>query len=158
MYPKQKNLCSCGRSIGHRKDKCESCYRKAIKKRNMSDPAWIIKKRERDRIHALEYRRKKPFNVWIANLRTRAKRKDLDFNLTLKDLVIPEYCPVLGMPLRKIFGGHPTDDLPTVDRIDNNKGYTTDNIKIISWKANRMKSNYTLEDIESLYKYMKDLH
>jgi hypothetical protein len=37
-----------------------------------------------------------------------------------------------------------------VDRIDPNRGYIADNIWVISWKANRMKSNATLEELKLL--------
>jgi hypothetical protein len=42
----------------------------------------------------------------------------------------------------------------SVDRIDNNSGYTKDNIKVISFRANRLKSNGTLEEFEQIVKYL----
>jgi hypothetical protein len=43
-----------------------------------------------------------------------------------------------------------TDNTPTVDRKDSNKGYTMDNCWIISAKANRMKTNASTREIELL--------
>jgi hypothetical protein len=82
--------------------------------------------------------------VWHA--RSRAKQMGLDFDITAADVSVPTQCPVLGLRLE--FGdGVKTDASPSIDRIDSSKGYTKDNIWVISWKANRLKSNATLEDV-----------
>ena len=44
---------------------------------------------------------------------------------------------------------------PSIDRIDSTKGYTRNNVQIISWKANRLKAYATVEDLEILVAYLK---
>jgi len=39
--------------------------------------------------------------------------------------------------------------------IDSDRGYTKDNIQIISWKANRLKAYATVEDLEILVAFLK---
>ncbi len=72
-------------------------------------------------------------------------------SLKLSDIKIPEYCPVFGTPLDRRDRNH----VPTVDRIDNSKGYESNNIYVISHKANRLKSNGTIDDFEKILVYMK---
>jgi endogenous inhibitor of DNA gyrase (YacG/DUF329 family) len=95
-----------------------------------------------------EYR----YEVW-SHASRRARKKDLEFNLTPQDIPeIPEYCPILNIKLEKNNGAGPKDYSPSLDRIDSTKGYIVGNIRIISNRANRIKSDSTFEEIELLYK------
>ena len=88
--------------------------------------------------------------------RRNAKRRGEECSLELKDIIIPEYCPVLGIKLEP--GSHSHQDCsPSVDRIDSTKGYSKDNVWIISARANRIKNNATIEEIGMLYEALKSL-
>lgn len=85
----------------------------------------------------------------------RAKNKSLYFNLTKKDIIIPLICPLLNIPItwcEKL-----TDNSPTLDRVDNDKGYTADNIRVISLRANRLKSIATYNEYKCLYDFYTNL-
>lgn len=93
-------------------------------------------------------------------LKNRAKQRGIEFNLTLTDLnnlSIPISCPVLGIPLRTE-RGRQTDNSISIDRIDSNKGYTVDNIIVVSWKANRLKSNASLREMRRLLEFYEGLN
>lgn len=81
--------------------------------------------------------------------KSRAALKDIEFNLTPEDLVIPPNCPVLNVPFDTS-----NDYTPSVDRIDPSKGYISGNIQIISNKANRMKSNATHAELLAFAKWI----
>ena len=89
--------------------------------------------------------------------RKRAKVKNIPFDLVASDIIIPEYCPILKIKLQK-GKGVVCDTSPTLDRIDNKKGYTIDNIQVISSKANRIKTNASWEEILKVANYMKGIH
>lgn len=93
-----------------------------------------------------------PFRDAFNGLRLRAKNANKDFNLELKDLMVPDVCPVLGIPIYIGGGMANRANSPSVDRIDNLKGYTKDNIRIVSHRANRLKSDMTLEECKLLLK------
>jgi len=66
-----------------------------------------------------------------------------NFNLTIDDIVIPEYCPLLNIKLSTDPDDKSLPNYYTIDRIDSSKGLVKGNIQIISLKANTMKSKAT---------------
>lgn len=90
----------------------------------------------------------KRYKMWCG-IKKRAKEKGLEFNLTLDDIPpIPDVCPVLGIPIIPNDGVNaPTDNSPSIDRIDSTKGYVKGNIRIISNRANRIKADATVEEL-----------
>jgi hypothetical protein len=64
---------------------------------------------------------------------------NMEFSISVEDIIIPEKCPYLGTS----FDLTDKEFSPSLDRIDSAKGYTKENIMVISYKANRMKSNAT---------------
>ena len=77
---------------------------------------------------------------------SRSKMKKIPFDIEISDIIIPEICPILGLPLKKSIDGN-RDFSPSLDRIDNTKGYTKGNIQVISSKANTMKHNADKADL-----------
>jgi hypothetical protein len=88
----------------------------------------------------------------LSGAKQRAKTKGLAFDLTVEDIAIPVYCPILGMPLYT--SELDSDCSPSIDRIDNSGGYTKDNIQIISTRANRIKSDSSIEELQRLLNYL----
>lgn len=87
----------------------------------------------------------------LTSARNRAVRRGLEFNLELSDIIIPEKCPLLEVPFQ--FGTKECYDYsPSIDRIDNSKGYVKGNIQIISMKANAMKNSASLEELHTFCK------
>lgn len=91
--------------------------------------------------------RKNPIKVLINDARGRAKRKGVSFDITEEDLTIPKLCPLLNIPILISSNGL-TDNSPSIDRIDNTKGYIKGNVMIISHKANTCKNSLTLEQLQ----------
>jgi hypothetical protein len=89
---------------------------------------------------------------------SRAGKRNLVCDLTIEDLVdlFPKdkKCPVLGIDL---FWGTGSDrwNSPSIDRLDAKGNYTKENIMIISWRANKLKSDASVDEIEAVLKYMK---
>jgi len=99
-----------------------------------------------------------PHGKMHTTAKSRAKRKNVYFDITVEDIkaVYPEdgLCPVFGIPLER-GQGRAQDSSPSLDRIDNTRGYEVGNIQIISWKANRLKNTMNLEELERLVEFIK---
>ena len=108
--------------------------------------------------------RKNPYSQIYYNTKKRAKEKNFKFDLDkdfIKDLYdnAPKYCPVLGIEMRYAEIGtkkNQSDNSPSIDRIDPRKGYTKDNVIIMSNLANRIKTDATKEQIEKVWKFLKN--
>lgn len=96
--------------------------------------------------HRRNKRRQNPLRILLNAARARAKKQNIDFNITKDDLFIPEKCPYLDIPI--IIGdGIAHMNSPSIDRIDNSKGYIKGNVMIISYKANTCKNSLSLEEL-----------
>ena len=143
---------------------CKSCrkdYRKDAK-------ALHFKKYYKEnRLHYLELQRKWRENnvekkLWHS-CKNSAKKRNLEFDITPEDIIVPDRCPVFDVPLDTHaeanvgsgidFSSNPYR--PSVDRIDNTKGYVKGNLQVISWRANSLKKDATVTEIEQLYEHMR---
>lgn len=96
---------------------------------------WKLVKNRQKYEEGLSYR------LWYL-AKQRAFRKNLEFTIQPHDVVIPATCPYLKKPLVP-----KTAYAPSIDRVDNTRGYVKDNIEIISKRANAMKNDANVEDL-----------
>jgi|LakMenE01Jun11ns_1017448.scaffolds.fasta_scaffold9821210_1 hypothetical protein len=75
------------------------------------------------------------------------KHGDVHFDLEVSDIVIPEYCPYLGIKLKTDIKEYDSPFYYSIDRIDSTNGYIKGNIQIISRLANTMKNNATIDQL-----------
>ncbi len=45
---------------------------------------------------------------------------------------------------------------PSLDRLDNTLGYIPGNVQVISWKANQIKSNATLQELQAIVAWLSE--
>lgn len=93
-----------------------------------------------------------PRYLW-AKAKRRAEKQGLEFNLDPEDIVIPERCPVLGIPIRPL--SKSKNNRATLDKKDPGKGYTKGNVFVISGRANLLKNDATIDELKAIIKYMK---
>ena len=93
--------------------------------------------------------------IYLRNVcKARAKKLGVPFNLTANDFEIPEFCLVLGIKLERGEKGF-HDNAPSVDRLLPELGYVKGNIAIISFRANRLKGNASVEELFKLANWVK---
>jgi len=116
-------------------------------KANSMSKAWHVKKK-------LEH----PEYFMHSNVKHSAKRRGIEFTLAVEDIVVPEFCPILGIKL-----SHSNDkrgfypNSPSIDRIDNSKVYHKDNIVIVSLRANTLKKDATIEELQKIAQFYANL-
>ena len=84
----------------------------------------------------------------------KCRRENIPFNLDVSDIVIPERCPILGIPIYRN-KGYLCNNSITLDRIIPELGYVKGNVRVISCRANKLKSNMTLAEMRKLYEATK---
>jgi len=95
------------------------------------------------------FEKENPVLARLAAAKHRANKLKVPFNLDISDLIIPEYCPILGIPLVNYIGagkGFRPDSI-SLDRNIPELGYIKGNVQIISGLANLMKNNATPEQL-----------
>lgn len=105
---------------------------------------------EKVREYSRKYSLKHPERVLHRTAKARASKKGLEFNIDYSDIVLPEVCPILGIPiiLSDGFGTRGGKmNSPSLDRIDNDKGYVKGNVQVISHMANSMKFTANKEQL-----------
>ncbi len=116
--------------------------------------AWVIANPTRFKARLAKWDRENPERRMLTNARQRARDLGLAFDLSQEDLKTPETCPVLGIPLRR-GEGQLEEWSPTVDRINPLVGYVRGNVCVISWRANRLKSDATVEELRLVLAYVE---
>lgn len=92
--------------------------------------------------------------VWES--RRRAKELGVAHTITWEDVLVPEFCPALGIKLEV----NPTgvgfhDASPSIDRIKPENGYVPGNVVVISFRANRIKHNATVEELKAVSSWLE---
>lgn len=101
------------------------------------------------------WRKKNPERYLLRKAFNHAKEAGREFNLKEEDIKIPTHCPILNIPLEISTNVKRQDNSPSIDRFDNSKGYISNNINVISWRANKLKSNGTLQEFRNLVSWME---
>lgn len=93
----------------------------------------------------LAYQKETPEYKLYYRAKQRTQKNGREFSISIEDIVIPNVCPVLGIIM----------DRPSLDRKDSKRGYSKDNIEVISTRANMLKNNATIEELEAVVRYLR---
>lgn len=118
---------------------------------NMSE-----ERKEKHRQRISKWRKGNQNKAIHLSAKSRAKRNGIKFDLEFSDIVIPEFCPVLGIKLKQR-DGKLADNSPSLDRIIPELGYVKGNVLVVSNKANRIKNNATVDELCRLAEFYFNL-
>lgn len=130
------------------KEKCLT-YSKQYAKDHVDD---ISAKRK---IYMAGYKERNLKSYLVSAAKYRAKKCGIPFDLTPDDFTIPDFCPVLGHafepPKKNAWWS------PSLDRIIPELGYIKGNVQIISMRANMIKLDASLAELEKVTEYVRRL-
>lgn len=172
-----RNCVTCGTDfnvpIGHKWGQACSgkCYRKNWSAKNPGRMNFLVKRwheRNPERSKEISARKRKKHYVpkvrdrrenitehpsyrMLNAARQRAREQGFPFSITLDDIVVPEVCPYIGLPLIRGFGCQ-TRQSPSLDKIIPQLGYVPGNVQVVSMLANSMKRDATPEELVAFAK------
>ena len=130
-------------------------YRKEYYKKYWERNKENINKRKR------EFRYKNPEHSMLQRVKYRSKIKELEFNLDIKYLknIWPKdnRCPALGLSLQSGRNDAARGSSPSLDRINNTKGYVKGNVQVICNLANQIMTSATPEQVMLVAKYYEKI-
>jgi hypothetical protein len=105
------------------------------------------------RAYNREYKRSHREQTALIRAKRRALKCGVPFRLTIELLPpIPDTCPVLGVPFA-CGEGRPVPESLTLDRIDPDLGYVPGNVMWLSHRANAMKQDASLEQLQQFARW-----
>lgn len=118
--------------------------------RRKTEKDYVLKERAKNKNTLLNnYDSYKKYMV--RSCKQRAKVQNLPFSITYKDFEIPEYCPLLNIKLQHHIGeSFKRENSPSIDRIIPHLGYVPNNIWVISARANKIKNDASLEELQTI--------
>ena len=120
-----------------------------------SHRAEYYKKHRQNKLSDIDYLMKERYD----KSKRRAKEKGWDFDLTIDYLKsiypVDNRCPVFGFEFD--LTRQDLQRVPSLDRIDNTKGYVQGNVHFISYRANSIKQDSTRDELRMLLEYLDQL-
>ena len=97
----------------------------------------------------------RPFYRKAIRKKTECKSLGIDYDLSEDYLksIWTGICPILSVPI-DIKASKQDTYSPHLDRVDPTKGYVKGNVQWLSGRANRLKNNITIYELERLYKWL----
>ncbi len=129
---------------------------KGLRYRKEYRHAYYLAHKENNLEYTRAWRLRNPEGKLLISARQRAKKAGVPFNLEVCDVLIPEVCPILGIPLKVNHkANQPGPGSPSIDRLVPNRGYVKGNIAVISHRANTIKSSASVVEVEAVLNWMK---
>ena len=150
--------------------KCKNCSIQKLHDTKEWATQYMECLREYKKKKAKKYYRPKPRkketyntveNLLLISAKERAVKKGIEFSIGYEDIAIPKRCPVLGIKIDR-FSDYVTQSnlsrasSPSLDRLNNSKGYIKGNVLVMSYRANVLKGQGTYKQHKQIAKWMRN--
>jgi hypothetical protein len=141
-YKENKEKMKPRRQAHYRQNKDQKCaYRRAYAKQHRGTMDYTLRQ-------------------LLVKAKSRAKENNLSFDLTIEwlETMVISHCPITLQPIdwakEQVIDGRPGPNSPSIDKNIPELGYIQSNCAIISYRANSIKSNGTLDEHRRIVQYM----
>jgi len=138
--------------------RCKKCNRKRALDYHKANSEKITKKWKEQRLNRSSEEikfeseklrknyREHYIKLMVTRARERSRLNNIECDLDESDIILPELCPLLQVPF--VYGnGNNKWYTYSLDRIDTTKGYTKDNVQVITYLANTMKNKASKSEL-----------
>jgi len=114
-------------------------------------------RRESSKGYEAKIKKERPFYVYAKHKNNYNKKQGYSYKVTEDYLkgIWTGFCSITGVKI-SIDGDRKDPHRANLDRINPNEGYKEGNVVWLSARANRLKSNVTVKELESILKWMKE--
>lgn len=129
--------------------------REAVERKVAANKDWRQRNREQHKETQYAWQMRNPLQHMLNAAKQRARIAGIEFTVMASDFeTLPAHCPIFGFELK--YGGRGTraHNSASLDRINSSMGYVPGNVQIISWRANDLKRDATLEELQQLVAYL----
>jgi hypothetical protein len=141
----------------------ETAEERFKRKKREASARWLLRNPNYQREKQERWKQKDPLRYLLSAAKSRAKKKGLVFDLSSEDLhPLPTHCPVFGIELvygaKHAAGIDARGGLPnsaSLDRKDPGVGYVKGNVRVMSWRANSLLKDATLDELEQLVAFAR---
>ena len=117
---------------------------------------WMEEFREGKRDPRRDHKINEMERDMVYQARIRARKTGILCQIQPEDAIIPECCPVFDTCFQSgSRQSHPNS--PSLDRVDPTQGYIKGNVAVISWRANQLKSDGTVEEHRKIAAYIQQI-
>lgn len=145
--------CKYGHTAGRfRNGRCKECaWLRHPADSLMRSAVWRAANPDKVKRNSHAYRMNNPAQALLEKARERARKRGQPCTLKVTDIIIPEFCPLLGIKLERGKGvGGVKASSPSLDKIRPELGYVPSNVWVISYRANMIKNDATLQELQTL--------
>lgn len=123
--------------------------------KRLANASWYEKNKGKARELNQAWRESTPASALLYSCRKSAKARGFECFLTLEqvvELARPMVCSVTRLPLRwdKIGDSFRNPWAPSIDRLDNSRGYQPDNVRLVCCAFNIMRSDFSDDVVRTL--------
>lgn len=120
---------------------------------------YFVRNQEKERKYREKWGLKEDSDLYRAQRskffgkKANALRKGKHWDLSFDALEWPTHCPALGIEL-DYFPEGTQENSVSFDCTDPSKGYINGNVRVLSWRANRIKNDATPEELRKIADYL----